>query len=171
LTVKQKSIIYILGAGHCGSTILDIMLNNNSQVFSVGEIRSIHRYIELLKSPYEHTRIFKGKHSDWLEVFDSPLNRPPWLSIRAIYEEKGSQDFDKLNILEGKFSNVFLKRDKKKWHHWKKDNIALLNAVFKDRQVRFISDRSDARLQTDLCNPTGIILTAVIRLLNILGFN
>lgn len=36
--------IYILGFGHSGSTLLDIMLSNHPNVIGVGEIYKLHRY-------------------------------------------------------------------------------------------------------------------------------
>jgi|Deesub1362A_J573_1020465.scaffolds.fasta_scaffold00550_10 hypothetical protein len=38
-------VIYILGSGHCGSTLLDLLLGAHPQVIGVGEVANIHKYI------------------------------------------------------------------------------------------------------------------------------
>lgn len=42
---KRIKVIYILGAGHSGSTLLDLLLGSHSQVESVGEINNFYDYI------------------------------------------------------------------------------------------------------------------------------
>lgn len=37
----KKKVIFILGTGHCGSTLLDLLLGSHSQGFSLGEIHRI----------------------------------------------------------------------------------------------------------------------------------
>jgi hypothetical protein len=39
---SKISIIYIAGTGRCGSTILDLLLDTHSQVFSVGELQNLY---------------------------------------------------------------------------------------------------------------------------------
>jgi hypothetical protein len=36
-------VIFILGSGHCGSTLLDLILDSHSKVFSVGEIGDLRK--------------------------------------------------------------------------------------------------------------------------------
>jgi hypothetical protein len=37
--------IYIIGSGHSGSTLLDLILGTHSQIFSIGEIKQFEKYI------------------------------------------------------------------------------------------------------------------------------
>jgi hypothetical protein len=37
-------VVYIMGFGHSGSTLLDIVLSNHPHVESVGELKKVHRY-------------------------------------------------------------------------------------------------------------------------------
>lgn len=37
----MKTIIFILGTGHCGSTLLDLLLGSHSQAFSLGEVNRV----------------------------------------------------------------------------------------------------------------------------------
>lgn len=41
----MHTLVYILGAGHSGSTLLDMLLNAHSDTGGLGEISAIHRYL------------------------------------------------------------------------------------------------------------------------------
>src|SRR5690606_37199165 len=34
----MKKVVFILGTGHCGSTLLDLILGSHSKMFSLGEV-------------------------------------------------------------------------------------------------------------------------------------
>ena len=40
---KNKGIVYILGTGHCGSTLLDLLLSSHKDVFGCGELKYIQK--------------------------------------------------------------------------------------------------------------------------------
>ena len=40
---KRRKVVFVTGVGHCGSTLLDLLLGSHSQGFSLGEWRSLHR--------------------------------------------------------------------------------------------------------------------------------
>jgi hypothetical protein len=40
----EKTLIYITGCGHSGSTLLDMLLNGHSQVSALGEVHRLHLY-------------------------------------------------------------------------------------------------------------------------------
>lgn len=39
---KKIPVIYIIGSGHCGSTLLDFILDSHSKIFGVGELEAPH---------------------------------------------------------------------------------------------------------------------------------
>lgn len=41
--MNRKKIAFILGTGHCGSTLLDLILSSHSRAFGLGELRSLAR--------------------------------------------------------------------------------------------------------------------------------
>lgn len=41
----RKKVVCLLGTGHCGSTLLDLLIGSHSQVFSLGEFHSIYRKV------------------------------------------------------------------------------------------------------------------------------
>jgi len=40
--MNNKTIVFIVGSGHSGSTILDRLSGHHSQAFSIGEIVNFH---------------------------------------------------------------------------------------------------------------------------------
>jgi hypothetical protein len=43
--MERYTLVYILGTGHCGSTLLDLLLNGHPDIWSVGEVRSLRRLL------------------------------------------------------------------------------------------------------------------------------
>ncbi len=41
-----KKVVFIMGAGHCGSTLLDLILGSHTEAFSLGELNMLHRVID-----------------------------------------------------------------------------------------------------------------------------
>jgi len=72
--------VYILGAGHCGSTLLNLMLNGHPQIMSLSEVVSINR-----KTILE-------------EAQDNPSITPFWLNVIQCYEATAGHTFSELNL-------------------------------------------------------------------------
>jgi hypothetical protein len=53
----DKKVVFIMGPGHCGSTLLDLLLGSHSQSFSLGEL---HRIGGLVAGPSEGYRKICG---------------------------------------------------------------------------------------------------------------
>lgn len=66
-------IVYVVGAGHSGSTLLSLLLNSHSRVHALGEIDKIDRYA---REPASGRR---------------PLERAFWRAVRARYEATSSR--------------------------------------------------------------------------------
>jgi len=59
--MNKLTLIYLLGSGHCGSTLLDITLNNHSKIIGVGELEN-----------YDPTNEYTGgKSKFWQKVFSN----------------------------------------------------------------------------------------------------
>lgn len=41
--ILKKKIVFITGTGHCGSTLLDLLLSSHSEIFGVGELASLYK--------------------------------------------------------------------------------------------------------------------------------
>jgi len=45
----RKKVVCLLGTGHCGSTLLDLLLGSHSRVFSLGEFHSIYKTVREMR--------------------------------------------------------------------------------------------------------------------------
>jgi hypothetical protein len=52
LKKNQKKVVFIMGAGHCGSTLLDLVLGSHSIGFSLCELNAIHKSVDHDKGEY-----------------------------------------------------------------------------------------------------------------------
>ncbi|UCC50641.1 MAG: hypothetical protein JSV68_16210 [Anaerolineaceae bacterium] len=73
-------IIYIMGAGHIGSTILDIAISNHLCLESLGEISKFHRFGWM---PDDNRKCACG-----LSVFECPF----WMQVRKIWADLMAYD-------------------------------------------------------------------------------
>lgn len=56
----MRLLVYILGSGHNGSTLLDMVLNGNSQIFSLGEICMLPQYTRGGKNKFLSSSFWQG---------------------------------------------------------------------------------------------------------------
>lgn len=73
----EKTILYIMGCGRSGSTILDILLSNSKDVFTVGELRYYFNFKGEDNSKKSHNAVF------WAKVRDQILEKYPTLSFES----------------------------------------------------------------------------------------
>lgn len=68
---RNYTVAFIHGAGHCGSTLLNLMLNAHSQAIGLSELENIHRYF----SATALERMASGEDSEkkdfWERVFST----------------------------------------------------------------------------------------------------
>ncbi|WP_067038059.1 hypothetical protein [Allomuricauda sp. CP2A] len=95
--MKQKRLIYILGAGRSGTTILDIVLGNCSGAISLGEINRFFKRDGIAPIRKEGSKV------DTL-----------WKGIKTTFDKKSSEDYAKLNKVFNKneyhtnFARIYL---------------------------------------------------------------
>lgn len=60
----KKKIVFITGTGHCGSTLLDLLLSSHSGIFGVGELASLYKNKAYFKGemPLSNVNGFKDKY-------------------------------------------------------------------------------------------------------------
>jgi hypothetical protein len=92
-------IVYIVGSGHCGSTLLDILLGTHPDVFGTGELTALHRF----QKGNEVVCSCK-KHLEDCEVWGDFVRQNAILPDIAVSQSK-------MGILYG--SNNFVDRNKK----------------------------------------------------------
>ncbi len=87
---KKLNIIYLLSTGRSGSTLLSLLLDNHSSIFSLGEVKNLPAFIRL------HWRCGCGVDINNCEF---------WESILKIYHEDLCA-FSLLSTEEGKFKRM-----------------------------------------------------------------
>lgn len=75
-----RKVVFIMGSGHCGSTLLDLLLGSHSDAFSLGEI---HRLGTALDDPTRKTLC--GVCAERCEFWDE---RVPLRALEAIYSNR-----------------------------------------------------------------------------------
>lgn len=71
----SKKVIFVMGPGHCGSTLLDLILGSHSQAFSLGEFHRLWHQLDKPKSgEYVHIcGVCEGKCPFWNGQVSLPL--------------------------------------------------------------------------------------------------
>ena len=54
----ENQIVFIMGPGHCGSTLLDLILGSHSDCFSLGEVFRLSEISSLFDT--RHLRIWEN---------------------------------------------------------------------------------------------------------------
>ena len=52
--MDTKQVVFVMGAGHCGSTLLDLILGSHSECFSLGELFALPRFFDPNSDNYKH---------------------------------------------------------------------------------------------------------------------
>ena len=89
----QKKVVCLMGTGHCGSTLLDLIIGSHSDVFSLGEFHAIYRTMQNLQGHSPRICVVcQGECEFW--------NKQASLPVLNIYYSRKT----KLNALAGKLA-------------------------------------------------------------------
>jgi hypothetical protein len=119
---KEFTLVYILGAGHCGSTLLNLLLNGHSQMVGLSEISNIGRYA----SSAEET---------WPDTVDITF----WQEVERCYESTSGQSFDEIDISNPSWKTV---------RSWDRKDITSYGRINRDI-LSCIAEKSGASLLVD----------------------
>ena len=70
----MKTVVLILGSGHCGSTLLDLILSSNEQAFGVGELVSLHQTKAYFTGEKPVSNIHGFNDSFWTREFTKEIS-------------------------------------------------------------------------------------------------
>lgn len=68
----MKKVVFITGTGHCGSTLVDLILGSHSRAFSLGEFWSAYRYLD---QPEDQSLGMCGICADGCSFWDERVSR------------------------------------------------------------------------------------------------
>ena len=131
---QKKKIVYIIGLGRSGTTLLDVVLGNQEEIFSCGEL---NRYAFEEGVPYQ----FPKRHAS--EIF--------WLKIKKIMGEYySSYDYAEMKRLSGIYDYhagflinfLGLNRKTKGFNDLKEFNSKLYNVIFENAESTILVDSS-----------------------------
>ena len=142
------SVAYILGAGHCGSTLLSMLLNGHSEMLALSELRKIGG----LLGPRAAARQ------------PNPLEGELWQKVRARYEESYGAPFDQLAIDHPSWK-TFVGWSREELGAWVEPQIRLLDCVAAESGRRILIDSSKSWQQLYLLRRSGRVRIKVLHAL------
>jgi len=125
MKVMNKSIIYIIGSGRSGTTLLDIVLGNEPSFFSAGEL---NRYAKRLGKPHD-------PRDENVSKFWGNIER----EVNADFS-KVKPITDKLEYHSGFIKQLFVSKENKKCYE--SYNLNLFKSIGKNVDADYIIDSS-----------------------------
>jgi len=134
--MEKKTILYIAGDGHSGTTLLDILLGAHNKAFSVGELNFLPE---------------KGiKNKEFCSCGKPVINCDIWSKIISSWEEKRILKLDEYIFIQKKLSSKkniissyqLLKKPTGKILDYINDTHSLYEIIFKSTNSDYIIDSS-----------------------------
>jgi len=149
--MQNYTLLYILGSGRCGSTLLDLLLNGHSQILGLGEVMILNKIFKPLLTP------------DPMTVKFSEFYIPFWQEVKRRYESTSGAPFDQINLSHPRWRTIPL------WHaeefeRWAKSNEALLSCIQEFSGARILTDASKFSQRLYLLHRSGLFNIKVIHL-------
>ncbi|HWM88457.1 MAG TPA: sulfotransferase [Kofleriaceae bacterium] len=148
MTSPTFSVAYILGAGHCGSTLLSMLLNGHSRMLALSELRKI----ESLLGPRA------AEHQP------NPLEGALWQRVRSRYESAHGQPFDQLRIDHPSWK-TFAGWSRERIRAWAEPQVRLLECIAAESGKDILVDSSKSWQQLYLLWRSGRVPIKVLRVM------
>lgn len=117
-------LAYILGAGHCGSTLLSLLLNGHTEILALNEIQTIK---------------WHAAHLDEL-ADDSPVSAF-WQQVIPLFEAESRMSFAKIDTYYPDWRTLFT-MPQDEIMRWSNSNEILLSAIVRVSGVEMLVDSS-----------------------------
>jgi hypothetical protein len=141
------TVAYILGSGHCGSTLLSMLLNGHSRMLALSELRKIR---VVLKQP--------PTSSD-----PNPLDEPLWTGVRRRYEADGAR-FDDVAIDHPSWK-TFARWNRARIQAWAEPGVRLFGCIAAESGRDILIDSSKSWQQLYLLRRSGRVPIKVLHVL------
>jgi hypothetical protein len=168
--MERYKLLYILGSGHCGSTLLDLLLNRHSQILGLGESCGLHRHVTPAKSVRCDVKgLSRPVHSnsqlrDWIGAESHLLDSPFWQVIKHHYEKSSGFSFDQIDLRDGKWRTI-RSWQAKDIENWARPNEVLLSCVHQVSGANILTDASKFPHRLYLLQRSGLFDIKVIHLI------
>jgi hypothetical protein len=145
VTTPSFTLAYILGAGHCGSTLLSMLLNGHSRMLALSELRKIDAQIGRT-----------GNDED-----PGPLDTLLWQRVRRRYESTSRARFDELHIDHPSWT-VFAGWSRERVQAWAEPAVQLLSCIAAESGRDILIDSSKSWQQLYLLRRSGRLRIQVL---------
>ena len=139
---RHPLVVFILGSGRCGSTLLDMMLNAHPQIAGLGELSSIH---------------FAA--GDPTQAVD-PATRDYWTVVADLYESQTGERFHSVDVRHPAWRRI--RSLDTSGGAWVRRNCALFAAAAQAADAPIVTDSSKASqrlylLEREGCGPVRVL--------------
>lgn len=162
---SRYRLVYILGAGHCGSTLLDMMLGRHSRIFAAGELGGIHRYWAIATGKEAPVVARTGRQTDWLEVASHPFASATWQAAVQCYEQRTGRSFDTVRFRHPRWSALLMRPDRVETARWAEPQRVLMDCLHAVTGRPIITDASKRPQRFYRLWRSGLFDLAVINLI------
>ncbi len=139
---RSYTVVYIHGAGHCGSTLLNLLLNAHSQVVGISEFSTIHNILS-----------DKPEKSEAKEILESDF----WKSVIIQFQHRfGEPLLSDKNLTKLTDWSEYLSWGKQANHHFQSVSRALFDSIAEVSGARLICDASKFLLPLHLLISSGL---------------
>lgn len=148
------TLLYLLGSGRNGSTVLDLILAGHPSVLALGEISTLNRVYDPFAPPGDD-RVAR----QWADRY-----RDFWTRVRRAYEERTGRPFDALDIRHPRLRRA-LRMGREEAEPWVTANLEVLDAAHAVSGRPVLSDASKVPQRLLLLRRSGRVRVKVLHLL------
>lgn len=144
---RSYTIVYIHGAGHCGSTLLNLLLNAHSNITGLSEIEALHKSFMDKKFGSESAALSKTQF---------------WYSILNNFEQQfGASLLDEKNRFRLPDWHEYLSLDQDEISHIHKIDRTFFDSVGKQVKTPIICDASKFLVRLHMLISSGLPVKAI----------
>jgi hypothetical protein len=148
VTSPPFTVAYILGSGHCGSTLLSLLLNGHPRILALSELRKIRVVLDQPATSRD----------------PSPLASPLWEQIRRRYESTYQAPFAKLAIDHPSWK-TFVRWSRDEIEAWAEPCVRLLSCIAAESGRDILIDSSKSWQQLYLLRRSGRVPIKVLHVI------
>jgi hypothetical protein len=151
---KPYTLLYILGSGRCGSTLLDLLLNGHSDTLGLGEVSTLNRSFKPLDTTTLSipTPQFKQCYVQF------------WRAVKDSYERLSGKSFEDIDLSQPRWK-IILSWQKDDIETWVNPNIALYSCAQAASHAKILIDTSKTSQRLYLLHKSSLFDMKVIHLI------
>lgn len=149
--MQHYTLVYILGSGRCGSTLLDFLLKGHPQILGLGELATLNKEFKPLLTPDRMTQKFSESYV------------PFWQEVKRRYESASGVSFEEINLSHPTWRTIASWRADD-FESWAKPNEIILSCMHELSGAKILTDASKFSQRLYLLHRSGLFNIKVIHL-------